>query len=197
MAAIAVPALEALAVRVLAAMGVAIAGEATREIIAKRQEDSEDAKSSPAAKSEKQTKEKKSCDECPPDCGAPFARSTAGWSETSIEYQARIGGMPVTPGFITEWLVNGVTFDGFDSSACLLKEAKARYDQFFDDFGRVRKFWKDGPPGIIAEVSRQGMAAVPRPPVQLHWYFMEPMSFRFFQKIIVAMYPDIQVVYMP
>ncbi len=50
----------------------------------------------------------------------------------SIAYQARIGGLPVMPGPITEWRFNGVSFDGFDSSQCLLKETKARYGQYFD-----------------------------------------------------------------
>lgn len=124
MVAIVVPAVEAAAVRVLAALGVGVvagaAGEAARDAAKKRSEAADQAKSAPIAKTESTTRTKEKCKECPPDKGAPFNRSTAGWSETSITYQARIGGLPVGPGFITEWLFNGVTFDGFDSSQCLL-----------------------------------------------------------------------------
>lgn len=38
-------------------------------------------------------------------------------------------------------MFNGVTFDGFDTSQCLLKEAKAKYDQFFDDAGDPQEWW--------------------------------------------------------
>jgi hypothetical protein len=201
MVAIVVPAVEAAAVRVLAALGVGVvagaAGEAARDAAKKRSEAADQAKSAPIAKTEATTRTKEKCKECPPDKGAPFNRSTAGWSETSITYQARIGGLPVGPGFITEWLFNGVTFDGFDSSQCLLKEAKAKYDQFFDDFRRVRGWWTEGADKLLEEAYRQGAAAQPRPPIQLRWHFMEPISFRYFSKVIKAAYPDIEVVYQP
>lgn len=201
MVAIVVPAVEAAAVRVLAALGVGVvagaAGEAARDAAKKRSEAADQAKSAPIAKTEATTRTKEKCKECPPDMGAPFNRSTAGWSETSITYQARIGGLPVGPGFITEWLFNGVTFDGFDSSQCLLKEAKAKYDQFFDDFRRVRGWWTEGADKLLEEAYRQGAAAQPRPPIQLRWHFMEPISFRYFSKVIKAAYPDIEVVYQP
>lgn len=201
MVAIVVPAVEAAAVRVLAALGVGVvagaAGEAARDAAKKRSEAADQAKSAPIAKTEATTRTKEKCKECPPDRGAPFNRSTAGWSETSITYQARIGGLPVGPGFITEWLFNGVTFDGFDSSQCLLKEAKAKYDQFFDDFRRVRGWWTEGADKLLEEAYRQGAAAQPRPPIQLRWHFMEPISFRYFSKVIKAAYPDIEVVYQP
>jgi len=201
MVAIVVPAVEAAAVRVLAALGVGVvagaAGEAARDAAKKRSEAADQAKSAPIAKAEATTRTKEKCKECPPDKGAPFNRSTAGWSETSITYQARIGGLPVGPGFITEWLFNGVTFDGFDSSQCLLKEAKAKYDQFFDDFRRVRGWWTEGADKLLEEAYRQGAAAQPRPPIQLRWHFMEPISFRYFSKVIKAAYPDIEVVYQP
>jgi len=186
MVAIVVPAVEAAAVRVLAALGVGVvagaAGEAARDAAKKRSEAADQAKSAPIAKTESTTRTKEKCKECPPDKGAPFNRSTAGWSETSITYQARIGGLPVGPGFITEWLFNGVTFDGFDSSQCLLKEAKAKYDQFFDDFGYRKDFWT-GHIALFDQAVAQSVVAVPQPPVQLWWYFMEPISYRFFSKL--------------
>lgn len=200
MAAIAIPAIEAVVVRVLAALGVGVvagaAGEAAKEQARKRQEEADKAKSAPIARTEAQTKARKKCPDCTPDRGAPFNRSTAGWSEVSIAYQARIGGMPVGPGFITEWLFSGVTFDGFDSSQCLLKEAKAKYDQFFDDFGDPKEWWKGDEP-IMAEASAQSIVAKPQPPVQLRWHFMQPMSYRFFSKVFSAMRLPIETVFQP
>lgn len=200
MASLAVPLIEGVAARILTALGVGVvagaAGEAAKEQARKRQEEAEKAKSAPIARTEAQTKERKKCPDCTPDRGAPFNRSTAGWSEVSITYQARISGMPVGQGFITEWLFSGVTFDGFDSSQCLLKEAKAKYDQFFDDFGDPHEWWKGDEP-IMAEATTQSLVAKPLPPVQLRWYFMQPMSYRFFSKIFSAMRLPIETVFEP
>lgn len=201
MAALAVPLIEAVGVRVLAAIGVGVAAgaadEAAKEAARRRQAEADKAKTAPIARTDAQTKTKEKCKECPPDRGAPFNRSTAGWSQDSIDYQSRIGGLPVGPGFITEWQFNRVTFDGFESGQCLLKEAKARYDQFFDEFRQVRNWWRDGAYKVTEEAYRQATAAQPRPPVQLRWHFMEPISYRYFARTIKAAYPDIEVVYQP
>jgi hypothetical protein len=173
---------------------VGVADEAAKQI-RKRQEESEEAKTVPIARTASQTKKK--CEECPPDGGSPFLRNTAGWSAISIAYQARICGLPVGLGFITEWSFNGVMFDGFDSPQCLLKEAKAKYDQFFDRFGVPKEWWEKSAEVIFDEAMRQGAVAKPRPPVQLRWYFMEPTSYRYFSTIIRAAYPDIEVIYQP
>jgi len=200
MASLAVPLIEGVVARVLAALGVGViagaAGEAAKEQARKRQEEADKAKSTPISRTEAQTKARKKCPDCTPDRGAPFNRSTAGWSEVSIAYQARISGMPVGPGFITEWFFSGVTFDGFDSSECLLKEAKAKYDQFFDDFGDPKEWWKGDEP-IMAEASAQSVVAKPQPPVQLRWHFMQPMSYRFFSKVFSAMRLPIETVFQP
>ena len=200
MAALAIPALEGLALRVLAALGVGLAagaaGDAAKDAARKRQDEADRAKSAPIARAEAPAKAKKKCTECPPDKGTPFNRPTAGWSEVSIAYQAKICGLPVGPGFITEWLFAGVTFDGFDSSQCLLKEAKARYDQFFDEFGDPKEWWKGDEP-MMAEASAQSVVARPQPPVQLRWHFMQPMSYQFFSKVFLAMRLPIETVFQP
>ena len=201
MAALAVPLIEAVGMRILAAIGAGAAagaaGEATKEAARQRQAEADKAKTTPIARTDAQTKAKEKCKECPPDKGTPFNRSTAGWSQDSIDYQSRIGGLPVGPGFITEWQFNGVTFDGFESGQCLLKEAKARYDQFFDDFGAIEDFWVKGRDKLIDEAMRQAAVAQPRPPVRLRWYFLQPVSYRFFSRIIQAAHPDVEVVYEP
>lgn len=197
MAAAAPPLIEAVVARVLLALGLGAAGgEVTREVVKARNEEADKAKTTPIAKAESQTKEKERCKECAPDKGAFFNRPTAGWSEISIAYQFRICGLPVGPGFITEWMYNAVTFDGFDPSQCLLKEAKARYDQFFDDFGHRLDFWQ-GDEALIKQAVAQSLVAEPQPPVQVRWYFMEPMSYRYFSKIFSTAKLRIETVFQP
>lgn len=200
MASLGISLLEAAATRILAALGVGIAagaaGEAAREEARKRQQEAGEAKSAPISRSEAPAGTRRKCPDCAPDRGAPFNRATAGWSEESIAYQARIGGLPVGPGFITEWLFNAVTFDGFASGECLLKEAKAKYDQFFDEFGYRRDFWK-GDAALLAQAVAQSNAAAPQPPVQLRWYFMQPMSYRYFSKMFSSAKLRVETVFQP
>lgn len=123
-------------------------------------------------------------------------RPTAGWSELAIEYQARVGGLLVGPGFITEWVFSGVSFDGFESGQCLLKEAKVRYDQFFDEYG-YRKDCRKGDEALLTQAKTQVGVAAPRPPVQLRWYFMESRSYRYFSKIFADSNLPIETVFQP
>ena len=202
MAAAAIPLIEAAAIRILTALGVGVAagaaGEVARQQARKRQEQADQAKDSTIARAEAPTRARQTCKECPPDRGEAALQSTAGWSLDSIDYQRRIGQMPAAPeGYLVEWQFNGVRFDGFDSSQCLLKEAKARYDQFFDEYRQVKPWWREGEHAVFNEAMRQGAAAQPRPPVQLRWHFMEPISYRYFSTIIRAAYPDIEVLFHP
>eukprot|EP01034_Spumella_vulgaris_P029979 gene29979-37123_t len=122
------PAVQAIGTRLLTALGAGavagVAGEGGRHIAQKRVDEADQAKSTPVARSAAQTKEKEKCKDCPIPKGAPFNR-TFPERKPWVEYQARIGGLPSGPGFITEWIYNGVEFDGFDLGQCLLKEAKA------------------------------------------------------------------------
>ncbi len=113
-------------------------------------------------------------------------------SEEARAYQARVSGFP--PG--AEWNYAGVDFDGFRSSECLLLEAKARYDQFFDEFDVPEDWWKGDQP-LMAEANRQSLAAQPMPPTRLHWYFMQPVSYSYFSRIFAAMRLPIQTYYYP
>jgi hypothetical protein len=203
MAAIAIPAIEAVVVRVLAALGVGVvagaAGEAAKEQARKRQEEADRTKSAPIARTDATTKERKKCKDCPPDKGVTALQSTAGWSDDSITYQMRIAQMPpAPPGSLTEWSFNGVQFDGFDSSQCLLKEAKARYDQFFDEWGGFKySFQEKIFIKMLNEAVSQNNAAVPKPPTQLQWNFMEPTSYRYMSKVLLRATPEIEVLYRP
>lgn len=199
MAALAIPVIEAVAARVLLALGIGavagVAGEAAR----KRQKEADEAKSTTIARTDAQTKTKEKCKDCAPDKGATYLRNTAGWSDDSITYQMRIAQMPPAPaGFLIEWNFGGVKFDGFNSAQCLLKEAKARYDQFFDEWGRFNyRFQGNIFEKMTAEAVSQNIAAVPKPPVQLQWYFMEPTSYRYMSKVLSRATPEIEVLYRP
>lgn len=203
MASLAVPLIEGVVARVLAALGVGVvagaAGEAAKEQARKRQEEADKAKSTPISRTDATTKERKKCKDCPPDKGVPALQSTAGWKPWTIEYQQRVAQMPpAPPGYLSEWKFSGVQFDGFDSSQCLLKEAKARYDQFFDDFGEYKfEFSQRIFDKMLGEAISQNAVAVPKPPVALRWHFMEPVSYRFMMKILREATPQIEVVYMP
>jgi Restriction endonuclease fold toxin 5 len=204
MAALAAPVIEAVVTRVLVALGITVAAgtaaEVAKEAARKRQHEAGRAQSSPIARTETQTKTKEKCKECPSDKGTPFNRPTSGWSEISIAYQARIGGLPVGPGFITEWMFNGVTFDGFESSQCLLKEAKAQYDQFFDSFHLPLEWWarsKTGEMGMIGQARTQYASALPKPPVRLRWYFMEPISHSHFTGVFAVQFPTLETELLP
>lgn len=115
-----------------------------------------------------------------------------------VDYQARITGMGNGPTFIMEWTFNGIEFDGFVSSQCLLQEAKAGYDQFFDEWGEFRyDFQRDIFIDMMTDAIRQNVAAVPKPPVQLRWYFQELVSYRYMQKILQRATPEIEVLFQP
>jgi len=200
MAAIAAPLVRIVATRALARRGAGaaagVAGAAALEEARRCQEEAERVQSSPIAQTEATTKEREPCPDCPPDNGKPVEHSTAGWPQESIDYQVRISGLPVRPGFITEWLFNNISFDGFDSGECLLKEAKSKYDQFFDKYGRRRDFW-EGHTDILAQARRQSSVATPQPPVRLCWYFMQPVSYQFFSGLFASNNLPIETVYHP
>lgn len=71
MAALAVPAIEAVVARVLVVLGVGAAVGAAGDAARKRQKEADDARSTPIARTDAQTKSKEKCKECPPDAGAP------------------------------------------------------------------------------------------------------------------------------
>lgn len=198
MAAVAVPLIEAVVMRVLAALGLGAAagatGEAAKEAARQRQEEADKAKSSPIARA--QTKAREKCKECPPDKGSQHTRTFPA-SKPWVEYQARIGGMPYGPTFILEWRFNGVDFDGFVSAECLLKEAKGSYDNFFNDWGEVLKWWEHNVEELMKEISRQSLAALPRPPVRLEWFWQQPMSYRYFSRVLGPIAPDVPHHYHP
>jgi hypothetical protein len=180
MAALAIPILEAAGASLFRALGVAaVAGAgavAVNEAAKNKVESAEKAKSAPVAEAGTQAKTKDTCDKCPPDGGLLVTRN---WdmSEVSRSYQARITGFAP----YTEWSFQANDFDGFKSQECLLLEAKAMYDQFFESAAEPKFFFKiKGMPKIINQGIRQSMVVLKARPSRLHWHFMQPLSYAYF-----------------
>jgi hypothetical protein len=180
MAALAVPILEAAGGALLRALGVAaVAGAgavAVNEATRNKVESADKAKSAPLAEAGTQAKTKDKCDKCPPD-GGLLVRREWNMSDLSRAYQARITGFAP----YTEWNFQANDFDGFKSQECLLLEAKANYDQFFESATEPKFFFKiTGIPKMIRQGIRQSMVTVKSPPSRLHWHFMQPLSHAYF-----------------
>jgi len=118
-----------------------------------------------------------STERCPPNRGRLVTRR---WqmSHVSREYQARVTGFVPT----TEWQFQKIEFDGFHPTKCLLQEAKARYDQFFDPAtGKPKRFFRSfGVQRMLNQARTQSKVTLSNPPTQLAWYFMQPVSHRYF-----------------
>ncbi|OLL27481.1 hypothetical protein BTH42_32060 [Burkholderia sp. SRS-W-2-2016] len=109
-------------------------------------------------------------------------------SELSARYQYYITGF--TPGW--EWKFSNKDFDGFEKAKCLLQEAKANYDFFFDNKGKPKFFffYGKGPknPGeakskpaydsIMSQAREQSNVVIANPPTSLRWYFMQKNFFQ-------------------
>lgn len=197
MAALAVPVIEGATVALLRALGVVAATGAgaavVNEAAKKKAESAERARSTAIAQAGSQTKTRETCTKCPPDCGTLVARN---WnmSEDARAYQARITGFASH----TEWNFEGTDFDGFKSQACLLLEAKAKYDQFFAS-GQQPKFFFNitGRVKIMRQASMQSAVVEASPPSQLHWHFMQPLSHAYFTQAFRAAFLPIITVLTP
>lgn len=124
---------------------------------------------------------------CDKDTGLPvtnFDLSIAGRAWSALKGEAQPNPEQLN---ITEWLYNGVWFDGFWSSECTVVDAKGRYAQFLDEDGRP----KAGFPllvvfaGFAEEAQRQLEAlsgAIPQ--AKLGWHFMERATYRAARNLI-------------
>jgi len=189
MAALAAPLIEGATMALLRALGVVAAtgvgAAAINDIARKKTEAADKAKAAPIAQAATRSKTRDACSKCPPDCGSLVTRE---WnmSDDSRSYQARITGFAP----YSEWLFSGTDFDGFKSGACMLIEAKARYDQFFDSSGTPKIFFEiAGISKIRAQATRQSMIVSAAKPASLHWHFMQPLSYRYFSRFFKGAAP--------
>ena len=183
MAALAWPFIEGLATRILVALGAGAAAGTAAEVARRRAEEAERSRDTPIAHADAPAQPRKRCEPCPPDCGSLVERN---WnmSEVARDYQARITGFAP----FTEWNFKGIDFDGFRSSECLLQEAKARYDQFFDpEDGEPKHFFSlsGGERQIVRQATAQSRVTRTNPPSRLTWYFMEPIAYEYFTRLFL------------
>jgi len=130
------------------------------------------------------------CEQCVYTKGEVTLQNIIGWSEVSIAYQYYICHFPIYFQImkVMEWTY-GVAFDGFSPKECVLKETKANYDQFFDEYGEMKffmnlKYGKEGP--FLKQAKAQNAVALEgMPPGRLEWYFMQPISYAHAKKIFL------------
>jgi len=178
MAVLAIPLIEMAGAALAEAIPALLGGTAVAAILSIPGDHAEyKSKTQPVARTMPKTDE--SCKKCPPDAGSLVTRN---WnmSDISRQYQAQVTGF--APG--TEWNFSELDFDGFRSSMCQLEEAKAKYDQFFDqDTGRPKRFFTlFGVQKMRAQAQAQSVAVGANPPALLRWYFMQPISYDYFTR---------------
>lgn len=201
MAALAVPALEAAFEALLvflgrsAVVGVAGAGVVVvSDEVKKRQEAASEAGAGTAAKTATQSRTR-TCEKCPPDCGALVPRN---WnmSAEARAYQAKVTGF--APG--TEWNFAGIDFDGFASADCMLKEAKSRYDQFLsggeDSELKPKEWFKSFERKMLPQAAAQAAVVRATPPSRITWYFQGPKTYAYMGPQVM-MHAPIVAIYFP
>jgi hypothetical protein len=99
----------------------------------------------------------------------------------TISYQTRICGTFYNPQTqqIQEVKFCGVSFDGWKDKLCQFWEAKARYDQFFSIDGKKKRWWT-GENSAIKQAGRHQAVATVNQPLKVVWFFMQPISARYF-----------------
>lgn len=176
MATLAVPVLEGLAEWLLPRLGIALGGALLADKVLEKDKTKEDAPAIPDTATRTRTR---TCKQCPPDCGSLVTRN---WnmSDVSRAYQARVTGFAP----YTEWNFAGNDFDGFRSTICQLEEAKAKYDQFFDEeTGEPRRFYRlFGVPKMLGQAQTHNGVVISNPPAKVLWYFMQPLSYGYFSR---------------
>ncbi|MDE1486979.1 restriction endonuclease fold toxin 5 domain-containing protein [Xenorhabdus bovienii] len=141
------------------------------------------------------------CEECP-----AIGQVTPYWESVSISadstiYQIQICNSVYMPEIekIQVWLCLGVRFDGWKPQQCLFLEAKAKYDQFFEN-DDPKFWWKISKSGHISMMSQAGrqqtvcstLKGIPNS----HWHFLQPVSFAYYAKAF-SIYANIKVLHTP
>ncbi|MFC7519736.1 Tox-REase-5 domain-containing protein [Xanthomonas populi] len=88
---------------------------------------------------------------------------------------------------ITEWLYNGVWFDGFWRDDCTVVDAKGRYAQFLDEDGRPLQGFPSNvvfPDMRNESLSHISAVETALPQAKVEWHFMEAATYYHARRII-------------
>ncbi len=146
-----------------------------------------DSKATPITRSVPNTTQ--SCKKCPPDTGSEYQRKH-GVNWNAYRYQHRITGFAFDEDhcrWSMEWKWLGTDFDGFQSSACLLQEAKGNYDQFLDGSIPKADKWFSGFDSMEQQSVEQGSVVRAHPPARLIWYFQTPLTQKKMAPVLASM----------
>ena len=130
MAVLAIPPLVAAVDWLLVSLGVTVVvggAVVVSEEVQRRQRAASEAGTGAAAQTATQTRTK-TCEKCPPECGA-MERAPHAMNDAPREYQARVTGFP--PYY--EWLYRATWFDGFSSADCTSRRRRGTMTSFFDE----------------------------------------------------------------
>lgn len=178
----------------LIALGIGVGTAVITDEVKKRQQAASEAGTGAAAQTATQVRTK-TCEKCPPDCGA-MERAPHAMNDAPREYQARVTGFP--PYY--EWLYRATWFDGFSSADCHLKEAKGNYDQFLrrNAAGRLEplSFFTDFELGWPTQARQQAAIAITSPPARLTWFLQGPLAYEYMAPAL-ALIPPLAVVLHP
>jgi len=215
MAALAIPLLELAGEGIAAAWAAftssgaatAVAGGAATAAVLSLPGDTTQDKDKAQAQTQATTRTQSRNCKCPPEKGQrlPPPHIVTG---ISAAYQQYVTGFPMG----LEFFFAGKWFDGFYLSDCLLQEAKANYDFFFDDEDGSPKFFffhgkgpnnpdptvsKSAYKSIMREAETQSEVVISNPPAKLRWYFMQERFFMWATKEFVGEALPISTEYKP
>lgn len=197
----AVPAILAAAEYTLTALaGIAIGvgvGVGINEATKDKEETGEKDKAEARTDAISTTREK--CDECPAIAQVVMVwEKCPSYSDITIAYQTRIAGTKYDPALVAiqTWQCQDANFDGWKPEKCLFLEAKAKYDQFFEN-GKPKWFYehfkkketdKSGFESMIYQAERQNgvctnLSNIPKS----HWHFLQPVSYAYFSRAFTSL----------
>ncbi|EQB97888.1 restriction endonuclease fold toxin 5 domain-containing protein [Photorhabdus temperata] len=135
------------------------------------------------------------CEKCPAIGNVTMVwEKTTSYSEITIAYQTKIAGTIYNPelNIIETWLCMDTNFDGWKPAQCLFLEAKAKYDQFFEN-GTPKPWWKSSDYSMQKQGKRQQWVCISLNSIpNSHWHFMQPISYAYYLEKL-SIYSNIKV----
>ncbi|MGV8001993.1 restriction endonuclease fold toxin 5 domain-containing protein [Photorhabdus temperata subsp. temperata] len=135
------------------------------------------------------------CEKCPAIGKVTMVwEKTTSYSEITIAYQTKIAGTIYNPelNIIETWLCMDTNFDGWKPAQCLFLEAKAKYDQFFEN-GKPKPWWKSSDYSMQKQGKRQQWVCISLNSIpNSHWHFMQPISYAYYLEKL-SIYSNIKV----